>query len=139
MTTTALKIGEFSKNTGVAIDTLRYYEKIGLLKADHRSGSGYRFYGDQSLARIKFILSAKGLGFSLKDIKELLSIQINKQANSCENVKALTEKQLADIEKRLQELQRIRDAVADLHNSCCGGPEDARYCSILQALEKGNV
>ena len=139
MSDKALQIGEFSKLTGVAIDTLRYYEKIGLLKAQHRSASGYRHYGEQNLESVKFILSAKDLGFSLDVIKQLLSIQINKQANSCEDVKAFTAIQLADIEQRLQELQRIRNAVADLHDSCCGGPEDARYCSILQALEKGNV
>jgi len=139
MSAKTLQIGDFSKITAVPIDTLRYYEKIGLLTAESRSASGYRLYGEQNLDRINFILSAKGLGVSLSAIKQLLSIQINKQASSCEDVKAFNAIQLADIEQRLQELQRIRNAVADLHDSCCGGPEDARYCSILQALEKGNV
>lgn len=134
-----LQIGGFSELTGVSIDTLRYYEKIALLKAEARSASGYRLYGSQNLETVKFILSAKALGFSLSAIQQLLSIQINKQASSCEDVKVFTKIQLTEIEQRLQELQRIRDAVADLHDSCCGGPEDARYCSILQALEKGHV
>lgn len=134
-----MKIGDFSTVTGVPVDSLRYYEKIGLLKAEARSASGYRLYGERNLASIKFILSAKGLGFSLNTIKELLTIQINKKSSSCEDVKQFTSLQLQDIDQRLNELKRIRLAVSDLHDSCCGGPEDARFCSILQALEKGNV
>lgn len=134
-----MKISEFSVQCGVPADTLRYYEKIGLLKAEKRSASGYRVYGKESLQTIRFISSAKNLGFTLGAIKQLLDIQINKQASSCEDVKQFTYMQLQDIDQRLIMLNKIRAAVADLHDSCCGGKEDARSCSILQALEKGNV
>ncbi len=129
------KIGEFSERVGVPVDTLRYYEKLGLLKAESRSSAGYRLYGEQNLVAMNFILNAKELGFSLSTIQELLSIQINKKANSCEDVKTFTAQQLKEVDERLEQLQSIRKAIADLHDSCCGGPEDARYCSIIQALE----
>lgn len=134
-----MKISEFSAQSGVPTDTLRYYEKIGLIKAEKRSASGYRLYGQKSLQTIRFILSAKDLGFSLATIKQLLDIQINKQASSCEDVKQFTQHQLQEVDQRLKELKKIRAAIAELHHSCCGGKEDARSCSILQALEKGNV
>ena len=134
-----MKIGEFSERSGVPIDTLRYYEKIGLLKAESRNQAGYRFYDDNNLETIRFILSSKGLGFSLETIQRLLSIQVNKEDASCEEVKQFIAGQLSELDQRLAELKRMRKAMSKLHDSCCGGEEDARFCSILQALEAGNV
>jgi len=134
-----MNIGEFAEQSGVSTDTLRYYEKIGLLKAEKRSPSGYRVYGDESIQTIRFILSAKSLGFSLEIIQQLLAIQVNKSVASCEDVKTFIATQLEEVDQRLKELRNIRKAMSKLHDSCCGGEEDARYCSILQAMEKGNV
>lgn len=134
-----LTIGEFSEQTNVPVDTLRYYEKIGLLKPEHRSLSGYRLYGEENLASCQFILSAKALGFSLDTIKTLLNIQIRKQDASCEDVKQFVQLQLSALDERLAELKKVRRAMSKLHESCCGGDEDVRFCSILKALEQGNV
>jgi len=134
-----MQIGSFAKATGISVDTLRYYEKIGLLKPEHRLASGYRSYGEHNLQTAQFILSAKQLGFSLESIKGLLDIQLNKQDASCNDVKQFVSVQLADVDNRLTELKKIRKAMTRLYNNCCGGEEDAHYCSILQALEKGDV
>ncbi|AFJ03009.1 HTH-type transcriptional regulator zntR [Methylophaga frappieri] len=134
-----MKISEFSTLSGVPVDTLRYYEKIGLLKAETRSNSGYRDYGDASLETVRFILSAKSLGFTLETIQKLLQIQVNKQDASCEDVKQFVADQLELVNQRLAELQKIKQAMQRLHGACCGGKENASYCSILQALEAGNV
>lgn len=134
-----MKIGDFAKQSGVSADTLRYYEKIGLIKAAHRSAGGYREYGEENLETIRFILSAKSLGFTLDTIQQLLQIQINKQDASCEEVKQFVAVQLDQVEQRLKELHTIKKAMQRLHDTCCGGEEDARYCSILHALEAGDL
>ena len=135
----ALKIGEISELSGVSRDTLRYYEKEGLLKPSLRSAAGYRLYSDTDQAGLRFVLSARKVGFSLYEISALLAIKIDKQAKSCQDVKNLTKKKLADVEEKIVELERLKQALKVLHESCCGGPENAVHCSILQALEAGDV
>jgi MerR family Zn(II)-responsive transcriptional regulator of zntA len=134
----AMQIGEFASQTGIPIDTLRYYEKLKLIKSE-RSASGYRLYSEESFNTARFILSAKQLGFSLDLIKQLLSIQVNKQDASCEDVKQFVHVQIQEVDQKLQELANIKRAMERLYNNCCGGKEDASYCSILQALEVGDV
>jgi len=131
-----LRIGEVAKQTGVSIETLRYYEKQGLVDSPSRTDAGYRLYGERAVQQIEFIISAKNLGFSLKDIQELLNLRVDKENHTCEEVKTLAECKLTDIEERIRELSTIRQALKQVINTCCGGPESADNCSILGALEQ---
>ncbi len=133
------RIGELAKLTGVSNDTLRYYEKNQLITPAGRTESGYRMYTPEAVEQIRFIQRAKGVGFTLNDINELLSIQIEKTEHSCQEVKTFTETKLEDVEQKLAELTRIKQALEMLNAACCGGPESAEHCSILQALETGDL
>jgi MerR family Zn(II)-responsive transcriptional regulator of zntA len=134
-----MQIGQMAKKLNVKTDTLRFYEKNGLLTASSRSNSGYRYYNQADYQRAMFILRCKRVGFTLADIKELLSIRIDKTSHSCEEVKRRTSTKRAEIELRIKELECFRDSLIQLEQACCGGPESAEYCSILEALEPANV
>lgn len=127
-----LTIGELARTVGVAAETLRYYERRGLVAPSRRSASGYRLYDGEARERLRFIRRAQALGFSLDEVAELLAISDNPEADAGE-VKALTERRMADIEARLQDLERLRDGLRALAERCPGhGPTEE--CPILGAL-----
>ncbi len=125
-----LGIGQLAKRAGVGIDTVRYYERDGLLSPAARLESGYRRYGDTELKRLHFIRRAKALGFSLDDIRSLLTLS---EEHDVAQVKRAAEGKLADIDQRIAELERIR---AGLHTliAACPGHGRAETCPILNAL-----
>lgn len=123
-------IGQLAKRAGVAIDTVRYYERNDLLAPSGRLASGYRRYGDVELKRLRFIRRAKALGFSLADIRGLLALS---DERSVAKVKRAAEKKLVDIEQRIAELERIRDGLHTLI-AACPGHGRAEACPILNAL-----
>lgn len=131
-----MKIGQFAKVLGVSTDTLRYYEAHGLLAPSSRTESGYRVYTQMHLQQMHFILRAKDVGFSLREIQELLHIQIDKHQHSCEEVKYITLQKRDLVQKKINELQRFERSLTFLADRCCGGKESADYCSILTALEE---
>jgi len=133
------KIGELANKLSVSTDTLRYYEKHHLLLATSRAKNGYRYYDDESLRVMHFILRAKHVGFSLNEIKELLSIKIDKSRHSCGEVKAFTEQKLQQVEEKIAELSRFKASLTTLVDACCGGDEQATNCSILSALENADA
>lgn len=123
-------IGLLAKRAGVSIDTVRYYEKNGLLSPQTRLASGYRRYSEFQLARLRFIRRAQDLGFTLKDIRELLGL--SKQRDVA-RVKRAAERKLAEVEQKISALQRIRSGLAGLVAACPGnGP--ANECPILGAF-----
>ncbi|EIM02090.1 heavy metal-responsive transcriptional regulator [Rhodanobacter thiooxydans] len=128
----SLTIGAVAKRVGVAIDTIRYYEREGLLPEPQRRASGYRSYGESAVVQLRFIRRAKDLGFTLEEIRELLALSADRQ-RGVKAVKQRAEKRLASIEQRIAELQRVRDGLAELVASCPGhgAPE---HCPILRAL-----
>jgi MerR family transcriptional regulator, Zn(II)-responsive regulator of zntA len=128
------KIGELSKLTGCNIETLRYYEREGLLPPPPRGNNGYRYYPRDSVSRVNFILHAKGLGFSLTDIAELLSIQVDKHSATCGDVKVIAEHKLATIARKIRELEKMYQALEKVAAACDGSSASAEHCSILQAL-----
>jgi MerR family Zn(II)-responsive transcriptional regulator of zntA len=138
MNTAMLRIGEMARLTGLSIDTLRYYEKYGLLKASRRSEAGYRLYSSVDLARLRFIISAKDVGFTLKEIHELLALEVTRDQASCEEVKQLVDTKLAEVDRRIGELMRIQDSLRGLSDACCGGVEPATQCTILDTLSERN-
>jgi len=133
---TPMKIGQIAKASGVRIDTLRYYEKEGLIKPAHRTDAGYREYDQNAVQQMRFILKAKSLGFSLQEIRELLSLRIDREHHPCSEVKELAEAKLSSIEEKIAELQRMHNTLKRISDLCCGGSEPAIHCSILDALEK---
>src|SRR6266536_831102 len=123
-----LSIGQVARKAGVGVETVRFYEREGLLEEPPRRASGYRQYSDQVVKRIRFIKRAQQLGFSLKEITELL-LRVDAQT-SCEVVKQRTEAKIAEVERKLVELQRMRQALLQVASLCTGqGPASA--CPML--------
>jgi len=126
-------IGQLARKARVHVETVRYYERRGLLPEPPRRWSGYRQYSQDDVMRLQFIKRAQKLGFSLKEIAELLSLRVDPET-SCDDVKKRTEAKLADIEAKIHALERMRKALKKLVASCGGrGPTSA--CPILEALE----
>ena len=127
-----MKIGEVAKAAGIGIDAVRFYERQGLIPEPPRRPSGYRVYPPDVVASLRFIKRAKQLGFSLKEISELLSLETAPNATAAD-VKALAETKLADLEERIRALQRMRRALKKAVGDCPGkGPTSG--CSILRSL-----
>jgi Hg(II)-responsive transcriptional regulator len=125
-----LGIGELAKRAGVGIDTVRYYERNGLLSPYTRLPSGYRRYRDLEVARLRFIRRAQALGFTLSEIKSLL--KLSAQRNVAQ-VKRSAQAKLADVDRRISELQRVRTGLAELIAQCPGHGR-AEDCPILRTL-----
>ena len=129
----ALKIGQVARRAGMGIDAIRYYERRGLIEAPARKASGYRQYTEEVIARLRFVKRAKELGFSLDEIKDLLSLKLD-PALSSSKVKQHAEAKIADIEEKVRALQRMKRALKKLSAACsgCGSTSD---CPILDALD----
>jgi MerR family mercuric resistance operon transcriptional regulator len=128
-----LTIGRVARHAGLAIDTVRYYEREGLIEKPARTSSGYRQYPADAVARLQFIRQAKELGFTLSDIRELLALRVA-PGKSCADVRARTEAKIADIEQRVAHLNRMKRALVKLAATCSGrGPTSE--CPILDAME----
>jgi MerR family Zn(II)-responsive transcriptional regulator of zntA len=132
-----LKISELSAQTGLSAHTLRFYEKHGLISASKRSEAGYRFYTEADVRRVQFVKTARNTGFSLEDIGQLLSIRVDKKSHSCQEVTDITQKKLDEVNAKIEELQTMQQTLEILLESCCGGPENATHCSIMEALDEG--
>jgi MerR family copper efflux transcriptional regulator len=127
-----MTIGRLAKEAGVNIDTIRYYERHGLLPRATRRESGYREYAHADVARLTFIRRAKELGFSLSDISELLSLSTDRN-NGVRGVKRKAEERLADVERKIAELKRVHRGLKTLIDACPGHGELAA-CPIVAAL-----
>ena len=127
-----MKIGEVAKAAGIGIDAIRFYEREGLIPHPDRRPSGYRDYAPGVLLSLHFVRRAKELGFSLREIRELMSLERDESA-SAGDVRELAERRLVDIEERIKSLQRMRRALRKAVEDCPGrGP--ASRCSILGSL-----
>ena len=129
-------IGEVAKKAGVNVETIRFYERRGLVpQPTRREGSGYREYSDEAVSRIRFIRRARELGFTLKEIKEILNLR-ESPTTTCGELKVRVEQKLADVEARLRDLKQIKMALRKLADECAGGKAPASECPILQALKQ---
>ena len=127
-----LTIGKLAKKAGVTIDTVRFYERRGLIKEPARTQSNYRLYPEEEVAHLRFVKKAKELGFSLNEIKQLLKLQHDPMASKSD-VKEWTEIKIREIRCRIKDLSRILSALEQLTGSCDGhGP--VSECPILEAL-----
>jgi MerR family mercuric resistance operon transcriptional regulator len=129
-----LSIGQVARLAGVGVETVRFYEREGLLEEPPRRTSGYRQYSEEVVTRLHFIKRAQKLGFSLKEISELLLLRVDAQT-SCDEVKQRTEAKLAEVERKLVELQHMRQALLQVASLCTGQGPTGR-CPMLDALNQ---
>jgi len=125
--------GELARTTGCNIETIRYYEKTGLLPDPPRTEGGYRIYSAGHASRLRFILRARELGFAMVDIRGLLGLE-DGAAPTCAEVKERTEHHLADVRARIADLRRIEEVLSTTAARCSG--EDVPECAVLEALER---
>ena len=129
------KVGEIAEKIGVNVETLRYYEKIKIMPKPKRKESRYRFYDELDLRRLLFIKRAKELGFTLKEIKELLNLKIESTA-TCGDIKHLAEHKLNDIKERIRDLNNIKNVLTKLIRQCVCEEVSTDECPILEVIEQ---
>jgi MerR family mercuric resistance operon transcriptional regulator len=124
-------IGALSRKTGCHIETIRYYERIGLLQKPLRSEGGHRLYDKEQIKRLVFIRRSRELGFSLDEIRTLFRL-VDGQRYACQEVKAVTEQHLKDVSKKISDLRRLQKTLRTISSQCEGGlvPD----CTIIDAL-----
>lgn len=132
------KIGELARLAEVTPDTIRYYEKQNMMDHKVRTEGGFRLYSDSDLKRLQFIRHARQLGFSLEEIRELLSIRVDPEHHTCKESKEIVQARLHDVQLRIAELMRLKHSLQKLHDACCGSNHSSVSCSILELLEQGN-
>lgn len=130
-----MKISELAKQSGLSAHTLRYYEKLNLIKPQHRTVNNYRDYSQDDLATAQFIKRCKESGFSLNDTASLLGIKDAKDEHVCAEAKAITLAKVLDIKTQITQLQNMEKMLTELAEVCCGGNESAKFCSIIAKLE----
>lgn len=128
-----LRIGDLAQRAGINLETIRYYERRGLLARPPRTESGYRAFPPDAVRRIRFIKRAQELGFSLKEIKELLILRVDART-TCAEVRRRAQAKVADVDQKIRSLNRIRKALLRLTAACTGrGP--VSECPILESLD----
>jgi MerR family copper efflux transcriptional regulator len=130
-----MTIGQLARVVGVNAQTIRFYERQRILPAPWRRASGYRQYSPEAVERVRFVLAAKEVGFTLDEISELLALRERRGA-SCAVARERAEARLASIDSRLSELRRMRRALARMISSC-SGRRAVRDCAILGGIEAG--
>lgn len=131
-TVTRLRIGQIARKASVAADTVRFYERVGLLPTPSRSPAGYRLYPPTAASRLQFIQRAKGVGFTLDEIRTLLTLGADPRARSVD-VRRQTEGKIAEVETKIRDLQLLRRRLKTLVASC-DGRGAVRDCTILASL-----
>jgi len=132
----SLTIGRIAQLADVGIDTVRFYERRGLLPEPQRTVSGYRVYTLDTVHRLEFIRRAKDLGFTLEEIISLLGLQDSRGSKAA--VKELARRKLEQIDNKMQDLERMRNVLTALEHDCAG-TGDVRTCPIIEALSDGTV
>jgi Hg(II)-responsive transcriptional regulator len=126
-----LQRAELARRTGCNLETIRYYEKTGMMPDPPRTASGYRVYDDGHVSRLRFILRARELGFSIGQIRGLLDL-VDGGTQTCGEVKERTERHLADVRAKIVDLERIEKVLAETAAQCSG--KNVPECPVLEAL-----
>jgi len=129
----AFTIGQVAREAGIGVETVRFYEREGLLKEPARRASGYRQFDSDAVARLRFIKQAQRLGFTLREIKDLLALSLNPESTRAQ-VREHAEAKIADIEARISELKRMKKALVPLI-AACDGKGKLEGCPILAAID----
>jgi len=126
-----MNIGQAAKHSSISAKTIRYYESIGLIAPARRTESGYRTYSETDVQTLRFIHHARNLGFSVKEVSMLLDLWRNQKRASAD-VKALATAHIAAVDRKIRELEHMRDTLVDLTHRCHG--DDRPECPILEGL-----
>lgn len=129
----ALRTSDVAKEGGVNLETVRYYERRGLLPKPPRTPAGYRTFGTDAVRRLRFIKRAQDLGFSLKEITELLALRVDART-SCADVRQRADAKIADIDQKLRALRAMKKALVRL-TAACAGRGRVSHCPILESLD----
>lgn len=128
-----MKIGDVAKITGVSVETIRYYERTGIITKPTKPDKGFRNYTNDIVTVVKFVKNAQKIGFSLEEIKELLSLKID-PTNDCGLVKIKALSKIEEIEIKITTLETMKKSLIELANRCSGKGKTST-CSILNALD----
>lgn len=131
-----MKISDLAVRSGISAHTLRYYEKTGLFSASQRSENNYRIYSQDDLTTAKFIKRSKECGFSLAETAALLAIKHDKRQHVCAEAKFITSSKITEITQQIAQLKQMQKTLQQLEKFCCGGQENAEFCSIISTLEQ---
>lgn len=126
-----LKRAQLARQTGCNLETIRYYEKIGMMPEPPRTASGYRVYDEAHVARLRFILRGRELGFSIEELRGLLRL-VDRGTQTCAEVKAVTQQHLAAVRAKIVDLKRIEKVLATTAAQCSG--KQVPECPVLDAL-----
>jgi DNA-binding transcriptional MerR regulator len=127
---TALWIGQLAKEVGVNRETLRYYERVGLLSPDERTEAGYRLYGARAAERLRFIKRAQTIGFSLEEIRELLALR-PESTRSCNRVMGMLDRMLEELAKQTAEMQSFQRQLSRYRDRCTEALNDGEPCPLI--------
>ena len=133
MSSNRLSIGKVAAQTGCHIETIRFYEKEGLLPAPGRTEGGHRLYTKAMVERLVFVRRSRELGFSMDEIRQLLSL-VDREQVSCERVQNIAELHLADIRSKIADLRKMERSLGELSLRCSG--EDVPDCPIIRVLQQ---
>ena len=133
-----MKIGELAKTAGTTVETVRYYEKEGLLPKPERSLNNYRSYGEAHLERLRLIRNCRALDMTQDEIRTILSLADNHQT-SCQPINALFDEHIAHVDARIAELKQLKTQLAELRQRCLSVRPDAEDCGILHGLAQMQV
>ena len=126
-----MKIGELSRATGTNIETIRYYERIGLLPEPDRTAANYRSYGDAHRARLAFVRHSRDLGFTIEEIRSLLDLSDHPE-RECDEADRIATRHLSQVEEKIAQLTLLRDELTRIVGRCRGGI--AADCRVIEAL-----
>ena len=127
----ALSIGQLAETAGVGVETLRFYEREGLIEKPERTSSGYRAYDEEVVPRLQFIRRAQNLGFTLKEIRDLIALHY-RPGSDCTDIRQVAETKLQSVEEKIRDLEQMRDTLRGLVASCRGG--STSECSVIHCF-----
>lgn len=130
-----VRIGELAKMTGCQVVTIRYYEKEGLLRTPERTEGNYRLYGDDDIARLRFIRHCRQHGMSLAEIHDLIAFS-DKPTVNCDWINALIQNHISQVEEQIKDLMHLKEHLQSLLHTCSGGKKNE--CGILKSLNEGD-
>lgn len=136
MSSERITIGELAREADCNLETVRYYEKQGLMPEPPRSEGGHRLYAKEHVKRLTFIRRCRELGFGLDAVRQLLAL-IDEPHHTCGEVKAITLLQARDVQRKIDDLTRLKRALNDMSAACSGGSYTLDNCPIVQALSQG--
>ena len=134
---TMLTRGKLAAQIGCNIETIRYYEKVGIIPEPERTPVGYRVYDEEHVKRLQFILRAKELGFSPERIRELLNLS-DEATHTRAEVKSLTEQHIQEVSRKIRDLTKLKKRLNAISSHCDGSDKSAKSCPILISLFQGD-